>query len=57
MWVFGDIVFLAAMVGLVWAWMRFEDARTVRLDARLDREEGERREELERCELSRSRDG
>ena len=59
MWVLGDIVFLAAMVGVVWAWMRFEDVRTVRLDARLDREEGERRrrEELERRELSRSRDG
>ena len=51
MWVFGDMVFLAAMLGVVWAWMRFEDARTVRLDARLDREERERRE------LSRSRDG
>lgn len=50
MWVFGDIVFLTAMVGIVWAWMRFEDVRTVRLDARLDREARER-------ELSRSRDG
>ena len=57
MWVFGDMVFLAAMLGVVWAWMRFEDARTVRLDARLDREERERREDLERRELSRSRDG
>ena len=44
MWVFGDMVFLAAMLGVVWAWMRFEDARTARLDARLDR-------------VSRSRDG
>ena len=50
MWVLGDVVFLTAMVGVVWAWMRFEDARTVRLDARLDREARER-------ELSRSRDG
>jgi putative membrane protein len=50
MWVIGDIVFLTAMVGVVWAWMRFEDARTVRLDARLDLEERQR-------ELSRSRDG
>jgi len=50
MWVLGDIVFLTAMVGVVWAWMRFEDARTVRVDARLDREARER-------ELSRSRDG
>jgi len=61
MWVFGDIVFLAAMVGVVWAWMLFEDARTDRLDARLDREErerrkeGDRRAELERgAELERS---
>jgi len=51
MWVFGDMVFLAAMLGVVWAWMRFEDARTARLDARLDREQ------LERRELGRSRDG
>src|SRR5436853_494529 len=50
MWVLGDIVFLTAMVGVVWAWMRFEDARTVRVDARLDREARER-------ELSRSSDG
>ena len=57
MWVFGDMVFLAAMLGVVWAWMHFEDARTVRLDARLDREERERREDLERRALSRSRDG
>ena len=54
MWVFGDIVFLAAMVGVVWAWMLFEDARTDRLDARLDREERERREEGDRrAELER----
>ncbi len=39
MWVMGDMVFLAAMLGVVWAWMRFEDARTARLDARLDEEE------------------
>jgi putative membrane protein len=38
MWVFGDLVFLVAMIGVVAAWMRFEDARTVRLDARLDEE-------------------
>jgi putative membrane protein len=43
MWVFGDFAFLAAMIGVVAAWMRFEDARTVRLDARLD-EERRRRE-------------
>ncbi len=39
MWVMGDMVFLAATLGVVWAWMRFEDARTARLDARLDEEE------------------
>ncbi len=39
MWVMGDMVFLAAMIGMVWAWMRFEDARTARMDARLDEEE------------------
>lgn len=38
MWVVGDFAFLAAMIGVVAAWMRFEDARTVRLDARLDAE-------------------
>ena len=45
MWVFGDFAFLAAMIGLVAAWMRFEDVRTMRLDARLD-------EELRRQEAS-----
>jgi putative membrane protein len=39
MWVMGDMLFLAATLGVVWAWMRFEDARTARLDARLDEEE------------------
>ncbi len=39
MWVMGDMVFLAAMLGVVAAWMRFEDVRTARLDARLDEEE------------------
>ena len=38
MWVFGDFAFLAAMIGVVAAWMRFEDRRTARLDARLDEE-------------------
>jgi putative copper resistance protein D len=42
MWVMGDMVFLAAMIGVVAAWMRFEDARTARLDARLDEEERRR---------------
>jgi cytochrome c oxidase assembly factor CtaG len=39
MWVFGDLAFLAGMIGVVVAWMRFEDVRTARLDARLDAEE------------------
>jgi len=43
MWVFGDFAFVVAMIGVVAAWMRFEDARTVRLDARLD--EDRRRQE------------
>jgi putative membrane protein len=38
MWVMGDMVFLGAIIGIVWAWMRWEDRRTVRLDARLDAE-------------------
>jgi putative copper resistance protein D len=36
MWVVGDVVFLAAMAGVVVAWVRHEDRRTARLDARLD---------------------
>jgi putative membrane protein len=39
MWVMGDMVFLVAMIAVVAAWMRFEDIRTARLDARLDEEE------------------
>jgi putative copper resistance protein D len=42
MWVAGDMVFLAAMIGIVAAWMRYEDRRTKRIDARLDAEEAER---------------
>ncbi|HEX2194354.1 MAG TPA: cytochrome c oxidase assembly protein [Candidatus Limnocylindria bacterium] len=38
MWVGGDIVFLAAMAAVVAAWVRHEDRRTARLDARLDAE-------------------
>jgi putative membrane protein len=38
MWVFGDVVFLLAMGGVVAAWVRQEDRRTARLDARLDAE-------------------
>ena len=35
MWVGGDVIFLAAMAIVVVMWMRHEDRRTVRLDARL----------------------
>ena len=38
MWVFGDLVFLTAMGCVVAAWVRQEDRRTARLDARLDAE-------------------
>jgi putative membrane protein len=38
MWVFGDLVFLIAMAAVVAAWVRHEDRRTARLDARLDAE-------------------
>ncbi|HEX6128043.1 MAG TPA: cytochrome c oxidase assembly protein [Candidatus Limnocylindria bacterium] len=38
MWVGGDIVFLAAMGAVVAAWVRHEDRRTARLDARMDAE-------------------
>jgi putative membrane protein len=38
MWVFGDLVFLTAMGCVVAAWVRHEDRRTARLDARLDAE-------------------
>ncbi len=36
MWVMGDMVFLLGMGLLVAAWVRLEDRRTARLDARLD---------------------
>jgi putative copper resistance protein D len=42
MWVFGDIAFLAAMAAIVVSWMRYEERRTRRLDARLDAEIVER---------------
>jgi len=38
MWVGGDLVFLLAMGLVVAAWVRHEDRRTARLDARLDSE-------------------
>jgi len=43
MWVGGDLVFLAAMGGVVAAWVRHEDRRTARLDAQLDAEAAARR--------------
>jgi putative membrane protein len=49
MWVVGDVVFLAAMAGVVVAWVRHEDRRTARLDARLDADAARQaRAELER---------
>lgn len=36
MWVGGDLVFLLAMILVVVAWMRHEERRTLRMDARLD---------------------
>lgn len=38
LWVMGDMAFIVAIIAVVWAWMRWEDRRTVRLDARLDAE-------------------
>jgi len=45
MWVGGDVVFLLAMGLVVAAWVRHEDRRTARLDARLDAEAATRRAE------------
>jgi putative membrane protein len=42
MWVVGDLVFLAAMAAVVASWVRHEDRRTARLDARLDAEQAAR---------------
>jgi cytochrome c oxidase assembly factor CtaG len=38
MWVVGDIAFLVGMAVVVAMWVRSEDRRTARLDARLDAE-------------------
>jgi hypothetical protein len=46
MWVGGDVVFLLAMGLIVAAWVRVEDRRTARQDARLDAEAATRRSEL-----------
>jgi putative membrane protein len=45
MWVGGDVAFLAAMAVVVVMWMRYEDRRTVRVDARLAAERAARGEE------------
>ncbi len=45
MWVFGDIAFLAGMAIVVVLWMRHEERRTVRLDARLAAERTARGDE------------
>ena len=42
MWVVGDVIFLAAMMGVVLLWMRYEDRRTDRLDRRLAAERAAR---------------
>jgi putative copper resistance protein D len=42
MWVFGDIAFLAGMAVVVVLWMRHEERRTARLDARLAAERAQR---------------
>jgi putative copper resistance protein D len=42
MWVFGDVVFLIGMAAVVAGWVRHEDRRTARLDARLDAEQAAR---------------
>jgi putative copper resistance protein D len=42
MWVFGDVAFLIGMMLVVVGWMRHEDRRTMRLDARLAAERAQR---------------
>jgi putative copper resistance protein D len=44
MWVVGDLGFLAGMAFIVVLWMRHEERRTVRLDARLAAERADRGE-------------
>jgi cytochrome c oxidase assembly factor CtaG len=44
MWVFGDVAFLIGMMLVVVLWMRHEDRRTARLDARLAAERAARGE-------------
>jgi putative membrane protein len=42
MWVFGDVAFLVGMAAVVAGWVRQEDRRTARMDARLDAEQAAR---------------
>lgn len=44
MWAVGDIGFIAGMAAVVVMWMRYEERKTVRLDARLARERAARGE-------------
>jgi len=48
MWVGGDVAFLLAMGLIVAAWVRQEDRRTARVDARLDAQAAARRTEAQR---------
>jgi putative copper resistance protein D len=50
MWVFGDVAFLLGMGLVVASWVRLEDRKTARLDARLDAERAERAARAERAE-------
>ncbi|HJP70213.1 MAG TPA: cytochrome c oxidase assembly protein [Candidatus Limnocylindria bacterium] len=45
MWVMGDMAFLAGMAVVVWLWVRHEERRTSRLDARLAADRAARGEE------------
>ena len=44
MWVGGDLLFLAAILAVVWGWMRAEEADTERADRRADAERAAIRE-------------
>jgi putative copper resistance protein D len=59
MWVIGDLTFLAAVLFVVYAWMRQEDRNAVRTDARMDAElaEIQRREVQLADRLARERAG
>jgi putative copper resistance protein D len=57
MWIIGDLVFLVAILYVVWDWMRQEDRDTAAADARFDAERAEiaRREILLADRLARER--